>query len=63
MNARSFKVVHNVKAVRELKAQTMNLQLNFDNSTNAQGSTSAPIAGYAVLPAGVPSRYSSGRAL
>ena len=31
----------------------MNLQLNFDNSTNAQGSTSAPIAGYAVLPAGV----------
>lgn len=31
----------------------MTLQLNFDNSTNAESSTSAPIAGYAVLPAGV----------
>ena len=35
----------------ELKAQTMKLELNFDNSTNAECSTSAHIAGYAVLPA------------
>jgi hypothetical protein len=35
--------------VGELKAQTMNLELNFDNSTNAENSTSAPIVGYAVL--------------
>ena len=35
----------------ELKAQMMKLELNFDNSTNAESSTSAPIAGYAVLPA------------
>lgn len=33
-----------IPAVGELKVQTMNLQLNFDNSTNAE---------YAVLPAGV----------
>ena len=37
----------------ELKAQTMKLELNYDNSTNAESSTSTPIAGYAVLPAGV----------
>lgn len=35
----------------ELKAQMMKLELNFDNSTNAECSTSAPIVGYAVLPA------------
>jgi len=33
--------------VGELKAQTM--KLNFDNSTNAESGTSAPIVGYAVL--------------
>lgn len=37
----------------QLKVQTMKLELNFDNNTNAESSTSAPIAGYAVLPAGV----------
>lgn len=37
----------------ELKTQMMKLELNFENSTNAESSTSSPIAGYAVLPAGV----------
>lgn len=37
-----------IPAVGELKAQKMKLELNFDNSTNAESSTSAPIAGYAV---------------
>jgi hypothetical protein len=31
----------------------MNLELNFNNSTNADVSTKPPIVGYAVLPAGV----------
>jgi len=37
--------------VGELKTQMMKLELNFDKSTNAESSTSAPIVGYAVLPA------------
>jgi site-specific DNA-methyltransferase (adenine-specific) len=39
---------------KHLKAQMMKLELNFNNSTNADVSTKPPIAGYAVLPA-VPS--------
>ena len=38
----------------ELKAQMIKLELNFDNSTNAESSTSPAIDGYTVLPA-VPS--------
>ena len=43
--------VKGIPAVGELKAQKMKLELNFYNSTNAESSTSDPIAGYAVLPA------------